>query len=44
MVGLLLNKLMIGSRTKVKTDNNIIPDNWIYIQESGVKLGRLQDL
>lgn len=31
-VGLLLNKLKIGS----------IPDNWIYVQESDVKLGRIQ--
>ena len=41
-VGLLLRKLKIKNQTKVKTINNIVPDNWIYIQEKDVKLGRLQ--
>ncbi len=36
--GLLINKL------KIKPDNQsrLIPDNWIYIQEKDVKVGRLQ--
>ena len=41
-VGLLLKKLAIENHTNIKTINNIIPDNWIYIQERDVKLGRLQ--
>ena len=41
-VGLLLKKLKIRNETKIKTINNMIPDNWIYIQERNVKLGRLQ--
>ncbi|MFT5702002.1 MAG: protoporphyrinogen oxidase [Desulforhopalus sp.] len=41
-VGLLLKKLKIKNDTKNKTINNIVPDNWIYIQESDVKIGRLQ--
>lgn len=41
-VGLLLNKLKIKNQTKFKTVNSLIPDNWIYIQESDVKVGRLQ--
>jgi len=41
-VGLLLNKLKIKNQTKLKTLNDLIPDNWIYIQEREVKLGRLQ--
>ncbi len=41
-VGLLLKKLQITNDTKNKTLNNIVPDNWIYIQESDVKIGRLQ--
>ena len=41
-VGLLLNKLKIKNNTNIKTLNNIVPDNWIYIQESDVKIGRLQ--
>jgi len=41
-VGFLLNKLKIKNSTKYKTVNNIIPDNWIYIQERDVKIGRIQ--
>ena len=41
-VGLLLHKLKIKNETKVKTLNDIVPDNWIYIQEPDVKVGRLQ--
>jgi protoporphyrinogen oxidase len=41
-VGLLLKKLKIKNKTKIKTINNIVPDNWIYIQEEDVKIGRLQ--
>ena len=41
-VGLLLNKMKVKNKTKIKTINNIIPDNWIYIQERDVNVGRLQ--
>ena len=41
-VGLLLKKLQISNDTKIKTVNDVVPDNWIYIQESDVKIGRLQ--
>jgi len=41
-VGLLLNKLKIRNETKFQTINNLVPDNWIYIQERDVKVGRLQ--
>lgn len=41
-VGLLLKKLKMKNESKVKTINNIVPDNWIYIQERDVKIGRLQ--
>ncbi len=41
-VGLLLNKLKIKNTTAIKTLHNIVPDNWIYIQEGDVKIGRLQ--
>jgi protoporphyrinogen oxidase len=41
-VGLLMKKLKITNETETKTKGNIIPDNWIYIQEPGVKVGRLQ--
>jgi protoporphyrinogen oxidase len=41
-VGLLLNKLKIKNRTGIQTLNDLVPDNWIYIQERDVKIGRLQ--
>lgn len=41
-VGLLLNRLELVNKTKMKTINNSVPDCWIYIQDRGVKLGRLQ--
>lgn len=41
-VGLLVNKLQLKNKTKIKTISNIIPDCWIYVQEGGVKLGRIQ--
>ena len=41
-VGLLLNKLKIKNETKISTLYGLVPDNWIYIQERDVKVGRLQ--
>ncbi len=41
-VGVLLKKMKITNETKIPTVNKIVPDNWIYIQERDVKLGRLQ--
>jgi protoporphyrinogen oxidase len=40
IVGLLYRRLM---RTPAgRGPLNLVPDNWIYVQESGVKVGRLQ--
>ncbi len=41
-VGLLLKELKIKPELKNKTARNLISDNWIYIQEKSVKIGRLQ--
>jgi protoporphyrinogen oxidase len=41
-VGILAKKLLVQNHTKIKTINNLIPDNWVYIQERQVKVGRLQ--
>ena len=41
-VGLLLNKLNLKNETKLETLNGIVPDCWIYVQDTGVKLGRIQ--
>ncbi len=41
-VGLLLNRLNLKNETQINTLNNIVPDCWIYVQDVGVKLGRIQ--
>lgn len=41
-MGLLVKKLKLKNTTDVKTLNNIVPDCWVYVQEPGVKLGRIQ--
>ena len=41
-VGLLVDRLALKNETKIKTLGNIVPDCWIYVQDAGVKLGRLQ--
>lgn len=41
-VGLLVDKIQLKNKTDIKTINDIIPDCWIYVQDKGVKLGRIQ--
>ena len=41
-VGLLVNKLNLVNQTGTPTLGNIVPDCWIYVQDKGVKLGRIQ--
>lgn len=41
-VGLLVNKLNLKNETNKTTLGNIVPDCWIYVQDKGVKLGRIQ--
>ncbi len=41
-VGLLVNKLNLVNKTGKKTLGDIVPDCWIYVQDTGVKLGRIQ--
>lgn len=41
-VGLLVRRLALKNRSRIRTVNGLVPDNWIYIQEPGVKIGRLQ--
>lgn len=40
-VGVLYKKLM-PTKEAINPRTNLVPDNWIYIQEPGVKVGRLQ--
>ena len=41
-VGLLVNKLNLENKTAIPTLGNVVPDCWIYVQDTGVKLGRIQ--
>lgn len=41
-VGLLVKKLNLKNETDIPTLGNIVPDCWIYVQDVGVKLGRIQ--
>lgn len=40
--GILVKKLKIKNETKEKTLNDLIPDNWIYLQDRDMIAGRLQ--
>lgn len=41
-VGLLVKKMKAHRHVQSGSFNNLPPDNWIYIQEKDVRLGRLQ--
>lgn len=41
-VGVLITNLRLKNRTKIKTFGNIVPDNWVYVHERRVKMGRFQ--
>lgn len=41
LVNFVTNKINLKNNTKVPTINGIAPDSWIYLQDSGVKAGRL---
>ena len=41
-VGFLVKNLKLVNKTGIKTLGNIIPDNWIYVQDEGVNLLRIQ--
>ena len=41
-VGLLVDKLNLENKTSIPTLGDIVPDCWIYVQDTGVKLGRIQ--
>ncbi len=41
-VGVLVSKLNLENKTKYKTIGNIVPDNWVYVHDRSVKMGRFQ--
>lgn len=41
-VGVLIKRLNLKNETKTKTIGNIVPDNWVYVHDRTVKMGRFQ--
>lgn len=41
-VGVLIPHLNLENKTKTKTMGNIVPDNWVYVHDRNVKMGRFQ--
>ena len=41
-VGVLVPKLKLRNETKIKTIGNTVPDNWVYVHDRSVKMGRFQ--
>ena len=41
-LGVLIPKLNLKNKTKIKTVGNIVPDNWVYVHDRSVKMGRFQ--
>ncbi|MCR5281977.1 MAG: NAD(P)/FAD-dependent oxidoreductase [Lachnospiraceae bacterium] len=41
-VGVLVKKLKLQNRTKIPTLGGIVPDNWVYVHDRSVHMGRFQ--
>lgn len=41
-VGVLIPQLKLKNKTTTKTIGNIVPDNWVYVHDRSVKMGRFQ--
>lgn len=41
-VGVLVPRLKLKNETKIKTLGNIVPDDWIYVHDKKVRMGRIQ--
>lgn len=41
-VGVLAPKLALKNETSIKTLGNIVPDDWVYVHDKSVKMGRFQ--
>ena len=41
-LGVLVPKLLLKNKTKMKTIGDIIPDNWVYVHDKSVEMGRFQ--
>lgn len=41
-MGVFVDRLAIKNETSIRTINDIVPDCWIYVQDTNVQLGRIQ--
>ena len=41
-LGMLVQKINLKNETRIRTVSDIVPDNWVYVHERSVKLGRFQ--
>lgn len=41
-VGVLVPRLLLKSKVKMPTMGGIVPDNWVYVHDRSVKMGRFQ--
>ena len=41
-VGVLVPSLRLRNQTKIRTLGGIVPDNWVYVHDRSVKMGRFQ--
>lgn len=41
-VGVLVEELALRNNTRIPTLNRLVPDCWIYVQDAGIKMGRIQ--
>ena len=41
-VGVLIDHLNLKNETRIKTIGNIVPDDWVYVHDKNVKMGRFQ--
>ena len=41
-VGVLVPRLKLQNKTRIPTIGNIVPDDWVYVHDRSVKMGRFQ--
>ncbi len=41
-VGVLVKRLLLENKTNIRTIGDIVPDNWVYVHDKSVKMGRFQ--
>ena len=41
-VGILISGCRLKNETKIPTLGNIVPDNWVYVHDKGIHMGRFQ--